>query len=195
VTSSITKALAQAMPTNLEAAKALPSSPAAPDLFMSLSYRCFAARGGKRAPRRFRSDQPTGERGVCASSEVSREGGRLPWSCSYDLAPGSCLDWPERQPKNWWPQTKERTESKDYALDGEASEEVAELGGLTRLVSEYTSRLTAAIPHSRFELSRLAEQSDGSAAINPARCKAPVGASLKRGFVVHREAKRATRGF
>ena len=38
------------IPTDLEAAKALSSSPAALDLFMWLSYRCFTARGKKRVP-------------------------------------------------------------------------------------------------------------------------------------------------
>ena len=38
------------IPTDLEAAKALSSSPAALDLFMWLSYRCFAARGKERVP-------------------------------------------------------------------------------------------------------------------------------------------------
>jgi len=38
------------IPTDLEAAKALTSSPAALDLFMWLSYRCFTARGRERVP-------------------------------------------------------------------------------------------------------------------------------------------------
>ena len=38
------------IPTDLEAAKALSSSPAALDLFMWLSYRCFVARGEERIP-------------------------------------------------------------------------------------------------------------------------------------------------
>jgi hypothetical protein len=38
------------IPTDLEAAKALSSSPAALDLFMWLSYRCFTARGRERVP-------------------------------------------------------------------------------------------------------------------------------------------------
>jgi len=38
------------IPTDLEAAKALSSSPAALDLFMWLSYRCFTARGPERVP-------------------------------------------------------------------------------------------------------------------------------------------------
>ncbi|MGC4052769.1 MAG: replication protein RepA [Paludibaculum sp.] len=38
------------IPTDLEAAKALSSSPAALDLFMWLSYRCFTARGRERIP-------------------------------------------------------------------------------------------------------------------------------------------------
>ena len=38
------------IPTDLEAAKALSSSPAAYDLFMWLSYRCFTARGRERVP-------------------------------------------------------------------------------------------------------------------------------------------------
>ena len=38
------------IPTDLEAAKALSSSPAALDLFMWLSYRCFTARGAERVP-------------------------------------------------------------------------------------------------------------------------------------------------
>jgi len=36
------------IPTDLEAAKALSSSPAALDLFTWLSYRCFTARGRER---------------------------------------------------------------------------------------------------------------------------------------------------
>jgi hypothetical protein len=39
-----------AIPTDLEAAKALSSSPAALDLFMWLSYRCFTAKGQERVP-------------------------------------------------------------------------------------------------------------------------------------------------
>jgi hypothetical protein len=38
------------IPTDLEAAKALSSSPAALDLFMWLSYRCFTSRGKERVP-------------------------------------------------------------------------------------------------------------------------------------------------
>ena len=38
------------IPTDLEAAKALSFSPAALDLFMWLSYRCFTARGRERVP-------------------------------------------------------------------------------------------------------------------------------------------------
>jgi Plasmid encoded RepA protein len=38
------------IPTDLEAAKALSSAPAALDLFMWLSYRCFAAKGQERVP-------------------------------------------------------------------------------------------------------------------------------------------------
>jgi hypothetical protein len=38
------------IPTDLEAAKALSSSPAALDLVMWLSYRCFTARGRERVP-------------------------------------------------------------------------------------------------------------------------------------------------
>jgi hypothetical protein len=38
------------IPTDLEAAKALSSSPAALALFMWLSYRCFTARGRERVP-------------------------------------------------------------------------------------------------------------------------------------------------
>jgi hypothetical protein len=38
------------IPTDLEAAKALSSSPAALDLFTWLSYRCFVARGEERIP-------------------------------------------------------------------------------------------------------------------------------------------------
>ena len=41
---------AHPIPTDLEAAKALSSSPAALDLFMWLSYRCFTARGKERVP-------------------------------------------------------------------------------------------------------------------------------------------------
>jgi hypothetical protein len=42
--------LAHPIPADLEAAKALSSSPAALDLFMWLSYRCFTARGRERVP-------------------------------------------------------------------------------------------------------------------------------------------------
>src|SRR5215472_4318644 len=38
------------IPTDLEAAKALSSSPAALDLFAWLSYRCFMAKGRERVP-------------------------------------------------------------------------------------------------------------------------------------------------
>jgi hypothetical protein len=41
---------AHSIPTDLEAAKALSSSPAALDLFIWLSYRCFTARGPERVP-------------------------------------------------------------------------------------------------------------------------------------------------
>ena len=41
---------AHSIPTDLDAAKALSSSPAALDLFMWLSYRCFTARGKERVP-------------------------------------------------------------------------------------------------------------------------------------------------
>lgn len=42
--------LGHPIPADLEAAKALSSSPAALDLFMWLSYRCFTARGKERVP-------------------------------------------------------------------------------------------------------------------------------------------------
>jgi len=42
--------LDHSIPTDLEAAKALSSSPAALDLFMWLSYRCFTSRGKERVP-------------------------------------------------------------------------------------------------------------------------------------------------
>jgi len=42
--------LSHPIPTDLEAAKVLSSSPAAVDLFMWLSYRCFTARGRERVP-------------------------------------------------------------------------------------------------------------------------------------------------
>lgn len=42
--------LGHPIPTDLAAAKALSSSPAALDLFMWLSYRCFTARGRERVP-------------------------------------------------------------------------------------------------------------------------------------------------
>ena len=38
------------IPTDMEAAKALSCSPAALDLFMWLSYRCFVAKGRERVP-------------------------------------------------------------------------------------------------------------------------------------------------
>jgi len=41
---------AHSIPTDLDAAKALSSSPAALDLFMWLSYRCFTAKGQERVP-------------------------------------------------------------------------------------------------------------------------------------------------
>jgi len=44
------EALDHPIPTDIEAAKALSSSPAALDLFMWLSYRCFTARGKERVP-------------------------------------------------------------------------------------------------------------------------------------------------
>jgi hypothetical protein len=40
----------QSIPTDLDAAKALSSSPAALDLVMWISYRCFTARGEERVP-------------------------------------------------------------------------------------------------------------------------------------------------
>jgi hypothetical protein len=42
--------ITHSIPTDLEAAKALSSSPAALDLFMWLSYRCFTAKGLERVP-------------------------------------------------------------------------------------------------------------------------------------------------
>jgi hypothetical protein len=42
--------IGHSIPTDLEAAKALSSSPAALDLFMWLSYRCFTAKGQERVP-------------------------------------------------------------------------------------------------------------------------------------------------
>jgi hypothetical protein len=42
--------LSHPIPTDLEAAKALSSSPAALDLFTWLSYRCFGAKGNERVP-------------------------------------------------------------------------------------------------------------------------------------------------
>jgi hypothetical protein len=42
--------IAHPIPTDLDAAKALSSSPAALDLFMWISYRCFTARGEERVP-------------------------------------------------------------------------------------------------------------------------------------------------
>ena len=43
--------LSHPIPTDLEAAKVLSSSPAAPDLFMWLSSRCLTARARERVPR------------------------------------------------------------------------------------------------------------------------------------------------
>ncbi|MFL6448514.1 MAG: replication protein RepA [Bryobacteraceae bacterium] len=42
--------ISHSIPTDLEAAKALSSSPAALDVFMWLSYRCFTAKGTERIP-------------------------------------------------------------------------------------------------------------------------------------------------
>jgi hypothetical protein len=42
--------MAHPVPADLEAAKALSSAPAALDLFMWISYRCFTARGEERVP-------------------------------------------------------------------------------------------------------------------------------------------------
>ena len=42
--------IAHPIPADLDAAKALSSSPAALDLFMWLSYRCFTAKGEERVP-------------------------------------------------------------------------------------------------------------------------------------------------
>lgn len=42
--------ISHSIPTDLEAAKALSSSPAALDVFMWLSYRCFTAKGPERIP-------------------------------------------------------------------------------------------------------------------------------------------------
>ena len=57
---------------------------------VSLLHR--AGEGARATLRRFRSDQPTGECGLCASSKVSREAGGLARSCSYDVAAVSRLD-------------------------------------------------------------------------------------------------------
>jgi hypothetical protein len=45
-----TKLMSHPIPTDMEAAKALSCSPAALDLFMWLSYRCFVAKGRERVP-------------------------------------------------------------------------------------------------------------------------------------------------
>jgi hypothetical protein len=45
VTSSFQEIMSHPIPTDMEAAKALSCSPAALDLFMWLSYRCFMAKG------------------------------------------------------------------------------------------------------------------------------------------------------
>ena len=42
--------ITHSIPTDLEAAKALSCAPAALDLFMWLSYRCFTAKGQERIP-------------------------------------------------------------------------------------------------------------------------------------------------
>ena len=71
--------LSHPIPTDLEAAKALSSSPAALDLFMWLSYRCFTARGkgARSAIRRLRAGEPTRQHRLCPASEVPREAGGL----------------------------------------------------------------------------------------------------------------------
>jgi hypothetical protein len=45
-----TEVTSRSIPTDLEAAKALSSAPAALELFMWLSYRCFTAKGQERVP-------------------------------------------------------------------------------------------------------------------------------------------------
>lgn len=60
------------IPTDLEAAKALSSCPAALDLFTGLSYRCFTARGRERVPLwGLRTGRPTGDRSIRPTPQVS----------------------------------------------------------------------------------------------------------------------------
>ncbi|HWD99240.1 MAG TPA: replication protein RepA [Bryobacteraceae bacterium] len=63
------------IPTDLEAAKALSSSPAALDLFTWLSYRCFTAKGRERVPLfgDFGLVTQLGSVEYAAPAEVSRE--------------------------------------------------------------------------------------------------------------------------
>ena len=67
------------IPTDLEAAKALSSAPAALDLFMWLSYRCFTAKGQERIAifGEFGLAAQLGKRGLCTSAEVSRTAGKV----------------------------------------------------------------------------------------------------------------------
>jgi Plasmid encoded RepA protein len=69
--------LDHSIPTDLEAAKALSSSPAALDLFMWLSYRCYTARGRERVPLfgDFGLISQLGSSRLRASSQVPREVG------------------------------------------------------------------------------------------------------------------------
>jgi hypothetical protein len=74
-----TEIMSHPIQTDMEAAKALSCSPAALDLFMWLSYRCFIAKGRERVPtvRRLRAGESTRQLGLCQASEVSRAPRRL----------------------------------------------------------------------------------------------------------------------
>jgi hypothetical protein len=74
------------IPTDLEAAKALSSCPAALDLFMWLSYRCFTARGRERVPLFGAFGPPTLERRIRPSTKVPRETAGLAGNRPGDVA-------------------------------------------------------------------------------------------------------------
>ena len=76
------------IPADLEAAKALSSSPAVLDLYMWLSYRCFAARGEERVPLfgDFGLVNQLEECHLCPSSEVPRAIGTVVGPRAHDVA-------------------------------------------------------------------------------------------------------------
>jgi hypothetical protein len=84
---------AHPIPTDLEAARVLSSSPAALDLFMSfLPMRHGPRKTTRAAVRLFRPGQPAGKHRVCASAQVPGEARRLAEPDSGHVARVPCQD-------------------------------------------------------------------------------------------------------